>query len=385
MAFGSDYPDAELYPNRAGILSIAQPGRRRSKSYRELRSQPETSFGSQRPRTSDPTCPHQQQFQGSTRLPVSPTASYLSESIPTVFLTPEFVVAQHNYAFADALSLSFTAEGHALADLVIPSEREKIQRLQTILRAELLDAAHLPPLYGSRDARTTMPAIEELDLADATAGFRTRSEYWMFRASEGQSRGFPITISLARTGAYFVVLTLVQNTGGLKAFPSPRASHNVHASPLSSPVSAHGSSSPSLDRHLHQTQLYTPQLPSTAPEQRTLLMQPSHMQPAHSLGSLTQYRQRSPPRTSALPYGPTKTSAASGTSRGSPAQTPHDSLRHLQLPPIRTTGGDITSEPPRSSGGRRQPSSGKQSPAKGSPVSGRKKKRRRVEIGDMLR
>ncbi len=367
------------------MLSVPQPGRRRSKSYRELRSQPETSFGSQRPRTSDPAFVHQQQFQGSTRLPLSPTASYLSESIPTVLLTPEFVVAQHNHAFADALSLSYTAEGHALADLVIPSEREKIQRLQTILRAELLDAAHLPPLYGSRDARATMPAIEELDIARATSGFHTRSEYWMFRASEGQSRGFPITVSLARTGAYFVVLTLVQNTGSLKAFPSPRASHNVHTSQLPSPSSAQGACSPTLDRHSHQPLPYAAHLSSASSDQRTLLMQPSHMQPSHNLGALGQYRQRSPPRSSALPYSSTRTNSGSEISHGPQAHAPQDSLRHLQLPPIRTSGGDIGSEPRRSSGGRSQPSSGKQSPAKGSPVSGRKKKRRRVEIGDMLR
>lgn len=380
MAFGSDYAHAEPYPNRVGVLSVAQPGRRRSKSYRELRSQPETSFGSQRPRTSDPAFTNQQQFQGPTRLPHSPTASYLSESIPTVLLTPEFVVAQHNYAFADALSLSYTAEGHALADLVIPSEREKIQRLQTILRAELLDAAHLPPLYGSRDARTSMPAIEELDIAHATSGFCTRSEYWMFRGSEGQSRGFPITVSLARTGAYFVVLTLVQNTGSLKAFPSPRTSHNVRTSQLSSPSSTQAASSPSLDRHPHQPLPYTAPLPSPSSDQRTLLMQPSHMQPSHSLGTLEQYRQRSPPRSSALPYGLARTSSSSDTSHGPQVHAPQDSLRHLQLPPIRTSGGDVGGEPRRLSGGRSQTSSGKQS-----PVSGRKKKRRRVEIGDMLR
>ena len=384
VAFGTDYSHAEHYPNRAGVLSIPQPGRRRSKSYRELRSQPETSYGSQRPRTSEATFPHQQQFQGSARLPLSPTASYLSESIPTVLLTPEFVVAQHNYAFADALSLSYTAEGHALTDLEIPSEREKIQRLQTVLRAELLDAAHLPPLHGSRDARITMPAIEELDIAHATAGFRTRSEYWMFRASDGQSRGFPITVSLARTGAYFVVLTLVQNTGGLKSFPSPRTSHNIRTSQLPSPSSAQGARSPSLERHAHQPLSYTSHLSSTIPDQRSLLMQPSHIQPSHPLGGLAQYRQRSPPRSSTLPYGPTKTSAGSEPSTAPQTRTPRDSLRHLQLPPIRTAEGDVRSEPRHSSGGRSHPSSGKQSPAKGSPVSGRKKKRRRVEIGDML-
>ena len=381
VAFGSDYGPTDLYPNRAGVLSVAQPGRRRSKSYRELRSQPE-SFGNQRPRTSGSTFGQQQQFQSSSRLPVSPSASYLSESIPTVLLTPEFMVAQHNYAFADVLSLSYTAEGHALADLVIPSEREKIQRLQSILRAELLDAAHLPPLHGSQDARTTMPAIEELDIAHATAGFRTRSEYWMFRSSEGQSRGFPITISLARTGAYFVVLTLVQNTGGLKAFPSPRASHSVRTSQFPSPASAHGAISPILDRHPHQSSAYNL---SSAPDQRTLLMQPSHMQPSLPVGSLTRYRQPSPPRPSVLPYGPTKTSSPSEPSHAPQVHSPGDSLRHLQLPPIRTSSGDITSEPRRSSGGSRHHStSGKNSPAKGSPVSGRKKKRRRVEIGDML-
>lgn len=319
-------------------------------------------------------------------MPVSPTASYLSESTPTVLLTPDFLVAEHNHAFAEALSLPYQVHGQSLADLVIPAEREKIQRLHTALRAELLDSSHLNLMHGNFEGPNGMPAIESLDLGHATAGFHPRSEYWTFRLPKGQSRGFPITISLARTGAHFIVLTLVQSAIMLR---SPHLNHNPRSQQLPSPSSTQGPRSPpqvhqSLHRNgqahvAYSTQL-SPQQKASAPDSRTLLMQPSP-----NVG-LAHYRQRSPARTTVLPYSISRAPSSPEASRSS--QMPHpDAARehpsHLQLPPIRTSG--MIGEPSRPQETRPEHAHGKQSPAKGSPQSGRKKKRRRVDIGEMLR
>lgn len=388
MEFGREYSHQEIYPNQNGVLSVPQVGRRRSKSYRELRSQPGVYYNDQTQRTFNPEYAIQQHIPGTSRIPVSPMASYLSESVPTVLLTPDFLVAEHNHAFADALSLPYQIKGQSLAELVIPAEREKIQRLHMALRAELLDSSHRAHMHGNFDGPNGMPAIENLDLGHATAGFRPRSEYWTFRLPKGQSRGFPITISLARTGAHFIVLTLVQSAMML---PSTHLGQTVRSQQLPSPSSTQGPRSPPQVHHSHprngqsqakaaySTQL-SPQNPA-APEPRTLLMQPS---PSVGLG---QYRQGSPARTpvrTTLPYSmPRGHSSPEGPqgpqTQRSDAAREHPS--HLQLPPIRTS--ELT-EPSRSQETRSEHRHGKQSPAKGSPQSGRKKKRRRVDIGEML-
>lgn len=360
------------------MIPITESGRPRSKSYRELRSQPEGFYSSQRPRTSDAGYGNQYPH-GVSRVPMSPIPSYPSETVPTVLLTPDFRVAQHNYAFADALALQTSLKGYALLDLVVPSEREKIHRLQTALRAEMLDSAHLPPMSGRYDPITSMPYIEDLNIGQATSGFHTRSEYWSFRLPGDRSRGFPISISLARGPGHFVILTLVHSIAS-NPMPSPHGSSHV-----SSPTSAHAVRSPTLDQypmHGHHangtSRPYTTQLPITvskASADRTLL--------SHSHG-LAQYRQTSPPQTTVLPYVHSRNNSGSEIPRSSPstyADNPRENLRHLQLPPIRTSGTDIHTSRPAEP---RRGSSGKGTPVRGSPQSGRKKKRRRVEIGDML-
>ncbi|KAI4089004.1 MAG: hypothetical protein LQ344_005665 [Seirophora lacunosa] len=378
VAFGIDaHPEA--YASQSGMIPLTEAGRPRSKSYRELRSQPDHFFSGPRPRTSDAGYGNQYSHAAG-RGPMSPMASYVADSTPTVLLTPDFRVAQHNYAFADALAIQSSLKNFALLDLVVPSDRDKIYRVQTALRAEMLDSAHLPPMHGRFDPGTSMPYIGELNIAQATAGFQTRSEYWSFRLPGDRSRGFPISISLARGPGHFIIMTLVHSIAS-NALSSPHGSSHV-----SSPTASHPLRSPTLDQyHMHgqhangSSRHYAAQLPITvsqAAADRTLL--------SHSHG-LSQYRQASPPQLSpAIPYGHSRTNSGSEIPRSSPAsysENPRDSLRHLQLPPIRTSPSDIQTSKPSEP---RRGSSGKGTPVRGSPQSGRKKKRRRVEIGDIL-
>ncbi len=380
---GRQYPHLEICANRNGEAPTPQVGcRRSSKSYRELQSQPGGYYVDQRPRAYNPDQSFPQRTQGPSGLPVSPLNTYLSGNTPTVLLTPEFLVAEHNNAFSDALSLSYQVKGHSLADLVIPADKEKIHRLQAALRAELLQNSSLPYLHSHFDTSSDMPAIENLDLGHATSGFRPRSEYWTFSLPKGGTRGFPITISLAKTGSHFIVLTLVQSAIML---PPQHLNQPVRGQQLPSPSSSQGPRSPPLvdtrNDYVQAKLAYSTQLPpqkSSAPEARTLLMQPSL-----NVG-LAQYQQRSAAaRTSVLPCSIPRGPPNSGNSQPHPVPD-QDHLSHLHLPPIRTSGTGI-SEPPRSHHeGRSEHRHGKQSPSKGSPQSGRKKKRRRVEIGEIL-
>lgn len=390
--FGLENPHGEHYPGRNGIVSVSQAGRRRSKSYRELRSQPDNPYGDTSSRPSDPGFPLHPSLQSTARASALPTPSQLPQSTPTVFLTPEFLVAEHNHAFADALGLVCSAKGQSLTDLVVPSEKGKIQRLQTALRAELVDLSHMRRLHGNYENENGMPAIENLDLGHATAGFRPRSEYWTFRLPKGRSIGFPITLSLARNGGHFIILTFVQSSNVVMQ-PSPHSIQVVQSRQLASPSSSQGPRSPpravrtgqsDRDSFSRSTSVYPLELSppqASESESRLPLAQPSQN------ASLDQYNHHSPLQTPALSYGTGRPPSSSESSRSSQIlhhEMPGDNLRHLQLPPIRTSGKGI-SEPSRSSDEQRSGHSrDKLSPAKGSPQSGRKKKRQRVEIVDML-
>ena len=280
-------------------------------------------------------------------------------------------------------------------DLVINSEREKISRLQNSLRADssLGDPAYRAPMYRSDDELDVIRSTEEHDIDRAMSGLQTRSEYWTFRLPGDQSRGFPVSISLARTSVYFVILTLVQRVAPLVPLPSPRStpqelwgqpSHPVHPGPgVGSPTTASiprhrpDSGSPvSTDPGLH------PHIRPLAPP--SLVSRPSIPQSGYDRG-LGQYQsytsQSSASTTTTTGSTPPRRSA---TPVRSPIQEiPRDSLRHLQLPPIRTSG---INEPRDESHLKGHNGQGRSEHVDNrSPQSAqRKKKRRRVDIGEML-
>lgn len=394
MDFGLEYSDREHYSNHNGAVSISQLGPRRSKSFRELRSQPDNPYDDSRSKAVDHAYPMQHPSQGANRLPASQKPSHLSQSTPTAFLTPDFRVAKYTQAFADALELACSANGLSLTDLVIASEGGKIQRLQAALRSEFMDLARTGRLQGSYENANGMPTIETLDLGHATTGFLPRSEYWTFRLPKGGSIGYPITLSLARNGGHFIILTLVQSSNiVIQASPHPNqvggsrqlASTSSSQGPCSPPPSGqlgqqpHHRNSHSQSSYGYPTELSTSH--TSGAECRPLSVQGSPN------AILDQYNHHSPLQATVLPYSIARPPSSSESPRNSQAlhhEMPGNNFRHLQLPPIRTSGKGI-SEPSRSADERRGGHShDKLSPAKGSPQSGRKKKRQRVEIVDML-
>ena len=399
LAFRTDYPPEELYSIPNGVLAPSESQRHRSKTYRELRSQPESTYGEQRPRTSDSSISQQQYMRGAAGYGSSIGGpAFISDHVPTAILTTDFVVTQHNRALSDALSLSFTARGQSLSDLVVPAERERIRRLQASIQSELREALHAAYVNGGSNPHASIPAIEHIDLARVTAGYRMRSEYWTFRLPREQSIGFPISVSLARDGAHFVILTLVQSTTPLQSIQSPPLRQDFRTQPImntgpashltpSPPKSAHSSHSGSHQRGAMSDPYAMSVTSPTSVSDQYLAMQ--------TAGALAQYRQVSPPRSvQQLPYNATRTDSSGSTSsipRSSPSSSnqpisSRDLLRDLQLPPIRTTP---TSNPvarhEEVSTPRRRYQSGTPSPSRSSTHSASKrKKRRRVEIGDLM-
>ncbi|MCJ1368998.1 hypothetical protein MMC20_000205 [Loxospora ochrophaea] len=305
---------------------------------------------------------------------MSPQA--LSENIPTALLTLDFTIARSNFAFSDALSLPPDVEGQPLKDLVISSEKAKIQRLQNSLRIELQDKAHPSSLHASPHDINFISAIEPRDLYGATAGFQARSEYWTFRLPRERSRGFPISICLAKSSVYFIMLTLVSSASPMVTIPSP-VSQGSGTQSLASPVSVHSTRSPSLERILDRTRrsgtshgklAYHSQSTSSA------LYQTSHTSHGH-------YPHNSPSQSydsASSPHGSTDTSKSSTHGR----DDSHEDLRHLQLPPIRTNNIGESTAP---ASFKIATSMGKQSPSKIHPANSKRDKRRRVDIHEMLR
>ena len=367
------------------LQGSSQRGHHRTLSYRELRSQPDSPYGdpmderSSLNRGFNPGFPGMMASQDGMAPRGLRAIRYLPEINPTALLTLDFIICRSNHAFSDALALRTSAEGRLLNDLVILSEKEKIQRLQNNLRAEMHESTQAPYLRTSINEYVSGNNPEEQDIFESTAGFEPRSEYWTFRLPNGQSRGYPISISLAKTDAYFVVLTLVSST---KPMPIMPASQGTWIHPTSVPSSVHGGHPVYSDRLVERPRSretntmglpYQGQAPKSVPEgypNGSRGMESSYGQ------DLRQYRQQSPSQT----YDSGSAGSAE-TNRSSPHgyEIPEEGLRHLQLPPIRTGSR-------RDSGRLESSKTGASSwKDKVDPQSGKRKKRRRVDIGEMLR
>ncbi|MCJ1472437.1 hypothetical protein MMC13_001085 [Lambiella insularis] len=342
VTYGGESSHAHLYPAQPEVFDLQGSNSRahtRTMSYREIRSRPGSVYGgASQTAFVDPSNPGYTSYQDAL-----PSSYNIPETNPTALLTLEFVVLRSNYAFEEALSLGSTLQGRPLSDLLVASDRDKLQRLQNSLRAELQSKVHIPPI------RSTAPGVA-LDIFSVTAGFQQRPEYWTFCLRNGQSHGFPISVSLAKTTTYFVILTLVATAKPSMSAISP-TSHPSTYSALSS---------------LGSVPLQTASQYQAGP-------------PVSSHGpGLSSCRRQSSSSQSTMGYSPPTSSIIASTPRTSlhGTEATRDNLRHLQLPPIRTTGiGE--------GGSRRDIDRGRGSSAKESPQSAKRMKRRRVEIGEI--
>ena len=393
-SYGSEYAHPQLYPAQSDSIALegsSQRSQYRPASYRELRSLPDSPYGGvqdNRAALSRSVIPAYPNVDPSRDIRNNSQSEALIKRLPevnpTALLTLDFVVSQSNAAFIDALALRSQAEGKVLKDLVIPSEKEKIKRLQSSLTAEMHSSLQTPYFRSSANEYASGASPEEQDLFECTAGFQPRSEYWTFRLPNGQSRGYPISISLARTNAYFVVLTLVSSTNPPMTLASP--AHQGAWTP-SPPNSSHGIQSPYSQRLVERprrsevaptTNPYQSYAPKSVPEN---LDRGPRGQDSPLDQDFSQYRPRSSSQTHDSRTPPSV--GSTGTTRSSlhGSDVPQESIRHLQLPPIRTS---TVKEGGKAMQSNVDSSTRISSPAKASPQSGKRKKRRRVDIGEML-
>lgn len=365
---------------------------RRPSAYRELLSQPDASYLTSHSRRASIQIPEPEirkstHYQQSHQIRYLPTISDIPETVPTALLTLEFIISRSNDAFAEALSLPYDMESKAVKDLVIPSEREKIARLQHNLILELREIALLPTAIRTSsinggDSRTSI----------AAGVFQDRSEYWTFCLPNGQSRGFPVSISLGKSSVFFFILTLVQNIKLPITLPMPSSYPSSSWSPpVVSQVPVYSPQSASADRILSgklSNAMHTTHPHHLQPLEAAPFHGENGIQPLQSSSNtdLRHYRQRSSSQTQESGTSPSTLSNSTGRSSipslyGSDAS--REKLRHLRLPPIRTTGIQETDHTNIKS---KASFSGMQSPDKVSiPGSAKRKKRRRIDIGEMLR
>ena len=325
MTYRGEISHAHLYPAQPDLHGLQSVGQTCTLSYREIRSQPETVY--ENSRSSFPLSPNPVYAAHQDPLPLG---QHLAETNPTALLTLDFTVLRCNQALKDALSLCYNIEGRSIKDVLISADRERLPRLQNILRAELQQAIHLPPIR-------TGPPSSTFDITSATTGFEQRSEYWTFRLPNEQSRGFPISISLARASAYFLILTLVASS---KLVVSATASSAQREWPSSQPHVSY----PYQQSHRPQSS----QGPSS---------------------DFSSYRRQS---ISSQPGHHTSTSSGSNSTVTPRSSLQGEGMKHLQLPPIRTSGLTVSTR------------SIKESASKGSPQSAKRSKRRRFDVNAML-
>ncbi|MCJ1391530.1 hypothetical protein MMC18_004394 [Xylographa bjoerkii] len=337
VTFGGETSLAHLYPAQSEMPMVQGSDPRtqpRNLSYREIRSQPESLYGGPQLQFINPSNPEHPSY-----LDALPSNHSIPQTSPLALLTLDFVVLRSNYSFSEALSLGYNFQGRPLQELLISSDRDKLQRLQNSFRAELQDSTHLPPV------RATVPG-GVFDVLSTTSGFQQRSEYWTFHLPDGQSRGFPITVSLARTATYFLVLTLVAH-----AKPAVANILSISHPGWTPPVTSLSSLSMQKAIPYHSGA----QLPSSGPD-------------------LASYRRQSTSSQTGSGYSPSNGSVSAHKARSS-LQSPEMARASLKLPPIRTSG--IPESP------RRDVDRSKGGSLKGSPQSAKRMKRRRVEIGEI--
>ncbi|KAH8880678.1 hypothetical protein GQ53DRAFT_669403 [Thozetella sp. PMI_491] len=191
---------------------------RRTQSYRVLKSHPVEPIA--------PRFPERASLSGANVYP-APSLSIATRAPeripePAAYLTMDMEVAKASSTFVDALGRA-TVRGQRLVDLVMPGDREKWSICQRQLHEEqrMKEPTYLPPIFGKQEQERVMQSLgftpEELSRYPLD-----RHEYLTFMGQDGQPRGYPIRIGLAKQDSiYFVVIALETHGRLFQAPPTP--------------------------------------------------------------------------------------------------------------------------------------------------------------------
>ncbi|KXH40425.1 hypothetical protein CNYM01_09971 [Colletotrichum nymphaeae SA-01] len=313
---------------------------RGSHSYRVLKSQP-----------SEPIAPRylDRAPMGDANLYGQPSSLASGAPEPVIFLTTELEIARASPAFADAVGIP-NVRGRSLFDIVVPTEREKLQSHQRQIQEERTrkDPVYLPPIFGRQEQERVFDSLRFE--ADEISRFQLdRQDFFVFAASDGQPRSYSVRLGLAkRESIYFIVLLI--NAAPRYPYPSP----SPHAREVPYPYPP-------------QQQAYAQHTPVSAtfeqPRPRfgegALAPRPSPGQPLHMASGLSPGISPGMPSYAASPSRPEYASGPSSYQipRSELPPTTRPPQPSFQLPPIRA--GPRQPPQPESSSWQRDERSGR--------------------------
>ncbi|KAK1996725.1 hypothetical protein LX36DRAFT_579866 [Colletotrichum falcatum] len=298
---------------------------RGSHSYRVLKSQPSEPIAA--PRYLDRASMADANLYGQP-----PPLAATGAPEPVVFLTMELEIARASPAFADAVGIP-SVRGRSLLDIVLASERDKIQNHQRSMQDERSrkDPVYLPPIFGRQEQERVFDSLRFE--ADEISRFQLdRQDFLVFAAADGQPRSYSVRLGLAkRESIYFIVLLV----NAAPRFPLPSSSPHAREAPYL--YQQH------QQQQQQQQQAYAHHTPASATFDHTrsrfgegvLAPRPSPGQPSHMASGLS-------PGMPSYAASPSRPDYAAGPSS---YQIPRSELppstrppqASFQLPPIRAS------------------------------------------------
>ncbi|CAI0643097.1 unnamed protein product [Colletotrichum noveboracense] len=313
-----------LYSSGGPISGYDDPIRR-SQSYRVLKSQP-----------SEPLAPRylERASPSDANLYAPPLSAAPGAPEPVVYLTMELDIARVSQTFSDAVGM-VSVRGRKLFDIVVPSEREKVQSHQRQMQDERArkDPVYLPPIFGQHEQERVFESLRFE--ADELSRFQLdRQDFFVFASSDGQPRSFSVRMGLAkRESIYFVVLLL----NAAPRFPYPSPSPHARDIPYSYQQQAPPPppQSQTYAQHTPISATFEPSRPRFG--ESTLAPRPSPGQPPHMASGLSPGVSPGMPSYAASPSRPDYAVGPSSYQipRSELPPTTRPPQPSFQLPPIR--------------------------------------------------
>ncbi|KAF9881595.1 hypothetical protein CkaCkLH20_00741 [Colletotrichum karsti] len=314
-----------LYSSGGPISGYDDPIRR-SHSYRVLKSQPSEPLP---PRYLERASPADANLYAP---PLTAAAVPGGVPEPVVFLTMELDIARASQSFADAIGIP-NVRGRKLSDIVIPSEREKVQSYQRQMQDERArkEPNYLPPIFGQHEQERVFESLRFE--TDEIARFQLdRQDFFAFASIDGQLRSYPIRMGLAKQESiYFIVLLLNAHP----RYPYPSPSPHARDIPYSSYQQQPPPQQQAYAQHTPVSATFEPARPRFG--ESALAPRPSPGQPPHMTSGLSPGVSPGMPSYAASPSRPDYPVGPSSYQipRSELPPTTRPPQPSFQLPPIR--------------------------------------------------
>ncbi|TIA38942.1 hypothetical protein D6C78_03643 [Aureobasidium pullulans] len=148
-----------------------------------------------------------------------------SPEVPIAFLDTDFVVLKANATFQRLFSWLQEIRGMRLSDIAKPLDGDSFQNARNRLREEreVREPAYLPPILQPRLDPVAGIGTTDHDVEEVTRGFADHQFAWTFRLGGGIDQTLPVRMRLAKTSVYFVTLFLPPlPPQGTEQIPTPQ-------------------------------------------------------------------------------------------------------------------------------------------------------------------